>query len=271
VKDFTKETDARIIIDDMLRQARWDPADKSQVLIEVTVYGKGTEKSFVDVREGAGKNKAFVTTSGGDYLPSGRADYVLYSQNGRPLAVVKDLSGLEDLVLERTERTLTGDGLASCSATIMPEGTVLLSSRAPIGLVAIAGVSMCTNQGFKSLVCEAGTDSWYLFAWCKLRNSYLQSLGRGATFTEVSKPIVESIMLPLPPIEMQQEFRKRIHRLRAIHGQRRRAFHQLETTFQIPLRRAFTGDLTAKWREAHMKELLQEMEAQSRVLNLEKV
>ena len=190
-----------------------------------------------------------------------------YWGGGIPWATPKDLSGLDDWVLERTGRTLTGEGLASCSTTMMPVGAVLLSSRAPIGYVAIAGIPMCTNQGFKSLVCEADIDPWYLFAWCKLRTAYLQSLGRGATFTEVSTPIVESIRLPLPPLTMQQKFRARIHHLRKIHEQRHRALHQFETTFQSLLHRAFTGDLTATWREMHLKELLQEMKEQAKYLD----
>ncbi|HEQ79011.1 MAG TPA: restriction endonuclease subunit S [Euryarchaeota archaeon] len=190
-----------------------------------------------------------------------------YWGGGIPWATPRDLSGLDDWVLEQTERTLTGEGLSSCSATMMPKGAVLLSSRAPIGLVAIAGVPMCTNQGFKNLICEGDIDSWYLFAWCKLRKSYLQSLGRGATFTEVSKSIVESIELPLPPIKTQREFRERVNLLRSIHEQRRISLRQIENTFQVLLHRAFTGDLTAKWREAHMKELLKEMEEQTRYLD----
>ena len=89
MKDFTKETDARIIIDDLLRQATWDPADKSQVLTEITVYGKGTKKPFGNVQDSAGGDKVSQTTSDGEYFPSGRADYVLLSQDGKPLAVIE--------------------------------------------------------------------------------------------------------------------------------------------------------------------------------------
>ena len=68
---------------------------------------------------------------------------------GIPWATPKDLSELDGWSLDRTARTLTGEGLASCSAAMVPEGSVLLSSRAPIGLVAVASMPMCTNQGFK--------------------------------------------------------------------------------------------------------------------------
>jgi len=89
VKEYLKETDARIIIDGMLRQAGWEPADKSQVLTEITVYGQGGEKQDGRIVEGPGIDGAVLTTSDGDIIPTGRADYVLLSRDGRPLAVVE--------------------------------------------------------------------------------------------------------------------------------------------------------------------------------------
>lgn len=89
MKDFSKETDARILIDDQLRQAGWNPADKSQVLTEIAVYGSAAEVAALPVREDTGSDGAVLTTADGDTVPTGRADYVLLSQNGRPLAVVE--------------------------------------------------------------------------------------------------------------------------------------------------------------------------------------
>ena len=85
MKNFTKETDARIIIDDELRQAGWDPADKSHVLTEVTVKslrGEGLIREK-DTHDGSS------ITSDGDEIPTGRADYVLLSQKGHPLAIIE--------------------------------------------------------------------------------------------------------------------------------------------------------------------------------------
>jgi type I restriction enzyme, R subunit len=85
VQDYSRETDARILIDDFLRQAGWDPADKSMVLTEVpirSIHGRGVSA------EGGGIEGA-VITAGTDEIPTGRADYVLLSQNGHPLAVIE--------------------------------------------------------------------------------------------------------------------------------------------------------------------------------------
>jgi restriction endonuclease S subunit len=178
---------------------------------------------------------------------------------GIPWATPKDLSVLEGWSLNHTERTLTGDGLASCSATMMPEKSVLLSSRAPIGLVAVSGVPMCTNQGFKSLVCGPDVDPWYLFGWCKLRRMFLQSLGRGVTFKEISKRIVESVELPVPPIKEQRHFREILESLMSIERERRRSVRRFVTLLDVLSNQAFSGDLTASWRSRHMKELFREM------------
>ncbi|MBW2020327.1 MAG: DEAD/DEAH box helicase family protein [Deltaproteobacteria bacterium] len=89
MKNFSKETDARILIDDLLRQAGWNPSDKSQVLTEIAVYGKGAGDTARPIREGSGSQAAVLTTADGDSVPTGRADYVLLAQNGRPLAVIE--------------------------------------------------------------------------------------------------------------------------------------------------------------------------------------
>jgi type I restriction enzyme, R subunit len=85
VKDYTRETDARILIDDLLRQALWDPADKSMVLTEVPIHAFHRRDLSA---EGRGIDGA-VITSGADEIPTGRADYVMLSQNGHPLAVIE--------------------------------------------------------------------------------------------------------------------------------------------------------------------------------------
>ena len=103
-------------------------------------------------------------------------------------------------------RKLTKAGVDSCSLQEMPIGTVILSSRAPIGKVAIAGNTFYCNQGFKNIICEAGITPRYLYTVLLLNVDYLNSLGRGATFKEISKGIVESIRIPVPSLELQEQF-----------------------------------------------------------------
>ena len=103
-------------------------------------------------------------------------------------------------------RKLTKAGVESCSLQEMPVGTVILSSRAPIGKVAIAGNTFYCNQGFKNIICKEGITPRYLYTVLLLNVEYLNSLGRGATFKEISKGIVENICIPVPAIDLQEQF-----------------------------------------------------------------
>ena len=103
-------------------------------------------------------------------------------------------------------RKLTKAGVESCSLQEMPVGTVILSSRAPIGKVAIAGNTFYCNQGFKNIICKEGITPRYLYTVLLLNVEYLNSLGRGATFKEISKGIVENIRIPVPATDLQEQF-----------------------------------------------------------------
>lgn len=101
--------------------------------------------------------------------------------------------------VSKTERQITDAALAKVKLQRLPKGTVLLSSRAPIGKVAICDVDMYCNQGFKNCICSDLVYNKYLFYFLKDKKEYLNSLGRGATFKEISKGIVEKVIVPLPP------------------------------------------------------------------------
>ncbi len=136
-----------------------------------------------------------------------------------PWATPKDLSDLQGATIARTPRTITQAGLRSCAATVLPIGSVLFSSRAPIGHVAINSVPMATNQGFKSLVPRDGAlDAKYLYHWLRANRQKLESLGNGATFKEVSKAVVSRVELPLPPIEEQRRIAAILDRATALRG-----------------------------------------------------
>lgn len=100
---------------------------------------------------------------------------------------------------------ITDAGFASANLKMLPIGTVLLTTRAPIGKVAITGSEMSCNQGFKNLICSDLVYNEYLFRYLKFRASDLQALGRGATFKELSKRDVENFEIVLPPKERQNE------------------------------------------------------------------
>jgi type I restriction enzyme S subunit len=148
-------------------------------------------------------------------------------------ATPKDLSDLEGHFISDTPRKLTEAGLASCAATILPPNSVLFSSRAPIGHTAINTVPMATNQGFKSLIPRAGLlDSKFLLHWLRKTRSYLEGLGVGATFKEVSKAIVSKVEIDLPPLPEQRRIAAILDKADALRTKRREALAQLDRLAQ---------------------------------------
>jgi len=119
-------------------------------------------------------------------------------------ATPKDLSDRNCQYIAETNSQITQEGFDSCSTSMLPPYSVLFSSRAPIGLVAINTVPMCTNQGFKSLVPDSEKVHYkYLYYWLLKNKEYLQSLGNGATFKELSKSSLERVEIQLPSIPEQ--------------------------------------------------------------------
>lgn len=123
---------------------------------------------------------------------------------GIPWVTPAEISRLGGHYVDVTERTISAAGLARSGVEMLPPNSVLLSSRAPIGLVAINRLPVGTNQGFKSLVPNERAHSKYLFWWLKSHTALLQSKGRGATFLELSKAEVERVVIPLPPLAEQR-------------------------------------------------------------------
>lgn len=107
-------------------------------------------------------------------------------------------------IVEESVRKLTQLGVEKTGLKPFPKGTVILSSRAPIGKVAIAGKEMYCNQGFKNLICSDKILPEYLYWFLRGNTAYLNSLGRGATFKEISKGIVAEIKINLPDKKEQQ-------------------------------------------------------------------
>lgn len=106
-------------------------------------------------------------------------------------------------VISETARTLTESGLAKSGARLVPAGTVLVTSRATIGSVAIAGAELTTNQGFASLVPGPRVNNRYLMAWCRANRSEFRVRAGGSTFPEISRSRVKEIPLHLPGLDEQ--------------------------------------------------------------------
>lgn len=122
-----------------------------------------------------------------------------------PWITPKDLSGFSGRYISCGERNITEIGLKSCSAQMMPKHSVLFSSRAPIGYVAISDCDVCTNQGFKSIVPNKDTDYLFLYYLLLYKKHEIENLGSGTTFKEVSASTMKGIEVRVPIDKREQE------------------------------------------------------------------
>lgn len=117
----------------------------------------------------------------------------------------KDLSTFTERYIRRGERNISETGLKSCSTYLLPKNTVLFSSRAPIGYVAIAANEVCTNQGFKSVVPNDNIDPLFLYYLLKYNKKKIERAGSGTTFKEVSGKTMKDIVVYVPKNKKIQE------------------------------------------------------------------
>lgn len=117
----------------------------------------------------------------------------------------KDLSGYKERYISKGERNITVSGLQNSSARILPKGTVLLTSRAPIGYLAIAKQEVCTNQGFKSIVLKNGYLPEFFYYLLKNNIEYIIGMSSGSTFSEISGTQVKNLEFKVPPLDVQKK------------------------------------------------------------------
>ena len=118
----------------------------------------------------------------------------------------KDLSGLPSPMLLDTERKVTDAGLAKISSGLLPVGTVLLSSRAPVGYLAIAQIPVCVNQGFIAMICDGPVSNYYVLNWTQVHMPEIKRRASGTTFAEISKRNFRPIPVLVPSQEVMAAF-----------------------------------------------------------------
>jgi type I restriction enzyme S subunit len=155
--------------------------------------------------------------------------------------------------IQRGRRSLSEKGLQTSAAKMLPKGTVLMSSRAPIGYVAIAANPISTNQGFKNFICHEGILPEYVYYWIKYLNPYLEGMGSGSTFAEISGTRAKKIPFIYPPLSEQQRIVARVEALlshvNAARDRLSRVPLIMKRFRQAVLMAACSGRLTEGWRE----------------------
>jgi type I restriction enzyme S subunit len=173
-------------------------------------------------------------------------------EDGIPWVTPADLTGYVSRYISRGRRNLTERGYKGSGSQIMPTGSVLFSSRAPIGYCAIASNPIATNQGFKSLSLISNVSPEFIYYYLKNSKSYAESLSSGTTFKELSSSKMAELEIPLPPIAEQQRI---VAKLEALLTRSTNARNELaaipkliERYKQAVLAAAFRGDFTVDWR-----------------------
>ena len=121
-----------------------------------------------------------------------------YWNGGIKWCTPTDITGCASKYLVQTERTISQHGLSNSGAQLLPAGALLLCSRATIGEIRIAGCEVCTNQGFKSLVCQPGVSNEYLYYKLLTMKQQMVERAFGSTFLEISKANVVALELSIP-------------------------------------------------------------------------
>lgn len=166
-----------------------------------------------------------------------------------------ELTDETDIIYE-SKRKITQQAVKETHLKSFPAGTVLLSSRAPIGKVAIAGTEMYCNQGFKNLICSEAIYNRYLYYFLKDKTDYLNSLGRGATFKEISKSIVEDIDILLPSIEDQHQRAEKLDAISKLIEKRKKQLNKFDELVKSRFVEMF-GDIKSndkEWRIVDFKD-----------------
>ena len=170
-----------------------------------------------------------------------------YWNGNVPWLTPRDLSNFSGRYISKGERNISKLGLEKSSAKILPKGTVLLSSRAPVGYLAIALNAISTNQGFRSLIPNSKTDSLFLFYLLKNNVDYLKSQSTGTTFGELAGSTLKSLSFSFPPLPEQRAIASVLSslddKIDLLHRQNKTLEAMAETLF----RRWFVEDADEGW------------------------
>ena len=156
----------------------------------------------------------------------------------------KDFSSLQSPILLDTERKLTDAGISKISSGLLPAGTLLLSSRAPVGYLAIVAMPVAINQGFIAMKCNERASNFFMLNWCQTSMAEIESRATGTTFAEISKQNFRPITVVLPPKGLMVAFTANVAPLYAQVTANLRESRTLATLRDTLLPKLLSGELT---------------------------
>ena len=187
----------------------------------------------------------------GGGTPSSKVDGN-FAEKGIPWITPADLTGYSESRISRGRRDLSERGFAGSGAQLIPAGSVLFSSRAPIGYCVIASNEVSTNQGFKSLVLDGDIDPGYVRYYLLSAKGYAESKASGTTFMELSGARVAKLTVPIAPLPEQRRIVGKVDGLTARTARARNELDRIPILISrykgAVLALAFSGKLTKDWR-----------------------
>lgn len=156
----------------------------------------------------------------------------------------KDLSNVKDKILLHTERKITKAGLGKISSGLLPVNTVLMSSRAPVGYLAIAKVPVAINQGYIAMKCNRELSPEFVLQWCSANMPEIISRASGTTFAEISKKNFNPIPLVKPPLELVKNYTKQVSAIYSLIENTMRENNSLTELRDTLLPKLLSGEIT---------------------------
>ncbi len=165
-------------------------------------------------------------------------------ENGtNSFATPKDLAGLSTPILLDTEKKITDLGVDQISSRILPLGTVLLSSRAPIGYIALTTIPVSINQGFIAIICDQALPNYYVLSWVRENLPLIIDRANGTTFLEISKTNFKPMDVLIPPAEVLTKFIQQVEPLYAQIGNNEQQSHTLAQIRDALLPKLMSGEV----------------------------
>lgn len=158
-------------------------------------------------------------------------------------ATPKDLSNHRSVFLFDTERKISEKGLKQIGSALLPVGTVLLSSRAPIGYLAITDIPLAINQGYIAVICDKFVPNFFMYLWCKVNMEKIKNAGNGSVFQEISKSSFKTLEIKIPHKDILFDFDRMVLPMFMKIKQNQKQIHNLKKLCNILLPKLMSGEV----------------------------